>query len=109
MIEQWQPLHQFCVIAHEKGSANGPAGRYKKKEVELTISNPCITQNREIANNGNYREYQAYSCVTCFFTALVPRRRLFHAHVYDGEICYVYDIQASLHISQYIQILLEMI
>ena len=28
MIAQWQPLHQFCVTAHENGSANRPVGRY---------------------------------------------------------------------------------
>ena len=27
-IAQWQPLHQFCVTAHESGSANRPVGRY---------------------------------------------------------------------------------
>ena len=29
MIAQWQPLHQYCVTAHENGSANRPVGRYK--------------------------------------------------------------------------------
>ena len=28
MIAQWQPLHQFCVTAHENGSANRPVGHY---------------------------------------------------------------------------------
>ena len=28
MIAQWQPLHQFCVTAHENGSANRSVGRY---------------------------------------------------------------------------------
>ena len=28
MIAQWQPLHQYCVTAHENGSTNRPVGRY---------------------------------------------------------------------------------
>ena len=31
MIAQWQPLHHFCVTAHENGSANRPVGRYSSK------------------------------------------------------------------------------
>ena len=27
-LAQWQPFHQFCITAHENGSANWPVGRY---------------------------------------------------------------------------------
>ena len=34
-------------------------------KIKPTISKPCITQNREISSNGNFRGYnQTYSCGT---------------------------------------------
>ena len=36
MIAQWQPLHQFCVTAHENGSANRPVGRYNTQYSNIT-------------------------------------------------------------------------
>ena len=37
-----------------------------QKNIKPTISKPCITPEREIANNGNFRGYQTYSRGTLF-------------------------------------------
>ena len=53
-IAQWQPLHQFCVTAHENGSANRPVGRYKTmpRPTPLGIRHEVFALSREGIKQG---------------------------------------------------------
>ena len=42
MITHWQPLNQFCVTAHENGSANRPVGRYNCHGRRLCLDVLCV-------------------------------------------------------------------